>query len=293
MHKLTDEQVREIIVLGTTGLKQRVIAEQFGVCRQTVNDILLGNSRRTDRAAKSKAESVVAKLPFDHYVVEEMDRAGLRGSPYNPRIITDVEKKKLKAILKKHGMVTPPTWNKRTGNLVGGHQRISQLDTIHGSPNYTLQVAVIDVDEVAERELNIALNNQQAAGDWDLEKLEDMFRDGKVAVEATGFDIGDLYRLFGDAPGRSHEDIEKLAESLRSMRGNYDAAIEKAKAMDDFYLVVVFGNYEQRKGFLDRLGCPDNRYQSGLLLLELIQERREVQAQGPVIEETPAVSAPS
>jgi hypothetical protein len=47
-------------------------------------------------------------------------------------VINDNEKRKLRAGIAKHKMVMPPVWNKRTGNLVGGHQRMASLDALAG-----------------------------------------------------------------------------------------------------------------------------------------------------------------
>jgi hypothetical protein len=80
-----------------------------------------------------------------------MNRSQLKAAPYNPRILSEAAKRKLRTGLKKHGLVAPLTFNKRTGNMVGGHQRLDQLDALAGTANYELDVAVIDVDEVREK----------------------------------------------------------------------------------------------------------------------------------------------
>jgi ParB-like chromosome segregation protein Spo0J len=50
-------------------------------------------------------------------------RSKIHNAPYNPRFITDEAKRKLKGSIKRNGLLAPPTWNIRTGNIVGGHQR--------------------------------------------------------------------------------------------------------------------------------------------------------------------------
>src|ERR1700676_2040064 len=119
------------------------------------------HARKKRASKKIDDPALIAKLPFDNYVMVEMKRSDLASAPYNPRIMGDQEKARLKLILGRHGMVQPPTWNKRSaekgwpagsqGVIVGGHQRLSQLDSLHGSTNYTLQVAVIDVEDTAEK----------------------------------------------------------------------------------------------------------------------------------------------
>ena len=83
-------------------------------------------------------------------------------------------KKRLKDGLQKHGLVSTLTWNERTGNLVGDHQILEQLDSLERNKNYSLDVCVIDVDEKEEAILNVHLNNPSMQGDWDLDKLAEM-----------------------------------------------------------------------------------------------------------------------
>lgn len=202
---------------------------------------------------------------FDNYVVETLARSALKGAPYNPRVLNEAERKKLMAGIKKHGMLAPPTWNKRTGNIVSGHQRISILDALNGSPDYTLQVAVVDLSESEEKEANLLFNNPGAMGDWDLPKLEEMLKDTNVDLIGTGFDMADVYRLFGDAPGRSAGEVDQLAEKLREAREKYEKVQQKTGNRDsvDFYLVVVFRDGAARDEFCATFGLDDNRYQDG------------------------------
>jgi len=232
--------------------------------------------------AKEKKVAEVARLPFDKYTMVEMNRRDLAGAKYNPRILGEEEKKRLRKVLAKHGMVSPPTWNKRTvekgwpdgsaGAVVGGHQRLSQLDALHGSPDYTLQVAVIDVTEPEEKEINVALNNPSAQGEWDLELLESILADESISVEGAGFDMGDVMRLFGDIPGGSQQNVEELASKLRSFSENY-AKISDNDGRDDFYVVLVFRNHKEREEWLVDLKLKDNRYQSPSMVVENLTEK--------------------
>ena len=73
---------------------------------------------------------------FQSFVVEEVGRELLKNAPYNPRRITDDARARLKAKIEKVGLVTPLVWNRRTGNLVGGHQRLSILDELEARQDY-------------------------------------------------------------------------------------------------------------------------------------------------------------
>lgn len=121
-----------------------------------------------------------------------VDRSSLKNADYNPRIIDPDAEARLEQEIKR-GLVQPIVWNRRTGNVVGGHQRVARLDSLHQGKPYSLTVAVVDCDEVEEKRLNIALNNPDLMGQYDNTRLEDVLRDlrlsdpGQDLLAATGF----------------------------------------------------------------------------------------------------------
>lgn len=202
--------------------------------------------------------------------VERISREQISGADYNPRVISDKEKKRLRGLLKKHGFVETLVWNRRSGTLVSGHQRLSILDALEGGKPYSLDVAVVDVDEKRERELNVALNNANAQGDYDLDKLATLLRTDGLDLDGTGFDSADVYRLFGDSVLTAHEGaLDDLAERLRAATETYNQIREKSSKRDgvDFFTVLVWRNDEARDEAHRRLGLDDNRYQDGRTLL--------------------------
>src|SRR4030067_1876113 len=102
---------------------------------------------------------------YENFSIERIKRSAIHPSDYNPRIISDTNFKKLKKRIKNDGMIMPIVVNKRTGNIVSGHQRIVILDDLNKNQDYDLQVSYIDVDEKKEIELNIFLNNKSAMGE--------------------------------------------------------------------------------------------------------------------------------
>lgn len=62
----------------------------------------------------------MAKSKYQSYDTETISRDMIKNAPYNPRIMDEKAKKRLRANIAKHGLVAALTWNKRTGNLVGG-----------------------------------------------------------------------------------------------------------------------------------------------------------------------------
>jgi hypothetical protein len=175
--------------------------------------------------------------------------------------------------------MNPPVWNKRTGNVVSGHQRLDQLDALHGGTDYRLRVAVVDLDETSEKEQNVFFNNLEAQGDWDLEKLQDVFKTEGIQLENTGFDMGDIYDLFGESPFVDNpRSLEVLSEQLREAHGVLAKIVSKAEDRDDpdFYLVVVFPSYKQRKAWTDEIGLEDTRYTSKEKLVDAITKSVQV-----------------
>lgn len=114
-------------------------------------------------------------------VIKEISSMNM--AEYNPRIqlTPDMEEyRKLAKSIKQFGLQQPVVWNKRTNNVVGGHQRI----TVAKGLGYTeVPAVVVDLPVAEEKLLNIALN--RISGEWDLEKL-------KFAIEDIGVDNAEL-----------------------------------------------------------------------------------------------------
>ena len=92
-----------------------------------------------------------------------MSLADLTPANYNPRTISDAAMKGLEHSIDRFGLVQPIVWNKRTGNIVGGHQRLAALLN-RGATE--ADVYVVDLPEVEEKALNLALNNPGIQGEF-------------------------------------------------------------------------------------------------------------------------------
>lgn len=89
----------------------------------------------------------------------------LKAAEYNPRKDLkpgDAEYEKLKRSIKEFGYVEPIIWNKRTGVVVGGHQRLKVMKDLGYEE---VDCVVVDLDEKQEKALNVALN--KISGAWD------------------------------------------------------------------------------------------------------------------------------
>lgn len=140
----------------------------------------------------------------------------LNPAKYNPRKDLkpgDPEYEKLKKSIKTFGYVEPVIWNKRTGSIVGGHQRFKILKE-QGATE--VDCVVVDMDESEEKALNIALN--KVSGDWDLPKLADLIGELDKAmfdVSLTGFDAAEIDDLFSKVHDKEiKEDDFDVEEAL-------------------------------------------------------------------------------
>ena len=133
-------------------------------------------------------------------VIQTLPVGKLIPADYNPRKDLkpgDPEYEKLKRSITEFGYVEPVIWNKTTGHVVGGHQRLKVLiDT--GVTE--VECVVVEMDTEKEKALNIALN--KINGEWDKDKLALLITDLQGAdfdVSLTGFDAPELDALFKDA----------------------------------------------------------------------------------------------
>ena len=148
-------------------------------------------------------------------IVEKKNTADLMPADYNPRKALkpgDLEYEKLKRSIEQFGYVEPVIWNKTTGRVVGGHQRLKVLMDM----GYTeVDCVVVELTEEKEKALNVALN--KISGEWDKEKLALLITDLQGVdfdVSLTGFDPAEIDDLFKDAvkDGIKEDDFDVAAE---------------------------------------------------------------------------------
>lgn len=205
----------------------------------------------------------MAKSKYQHYDTETISRDMIKNAPYNPRIMDEKAKKRLRANIAKHGLVAALTWNKRTGNLVGGHQRLEQLDALEKSRDYDLTVCVVDVDEREEAALNVQLNNPSMQGEWDLDKLANMTEEFDLDLsEDLGFTDSDIDFMFeGDDrfsklfETKEGEDMRGKLNEVKAARAESAERLKERNSID-WYTVIVFENEEERNAFMQSISIP-------------------------------------
>lgn len=164
---------------------------------------------------------------------------------YNPRKDLkpdDPEYQKLLRSIDEFGYIEPLVWNKQTGNLVGGHQR---LKILLAKGFKETEVSVVDLSIEKEKALNIALN--KISGDWDQDKLAELLDDlCKVPdfdVEITGFVNTNIENLLA----------RLLPDELEGDDYNIDEELTTEKeAITKHGDIIEFGKHNQH-----RLICGD------------------------------------
>ena len=120
----------------------------------------------------------------------------LHPADYNPRVELqpgDPDWDRLLHSIETYGLAVPLIWNKTTGRLVGGHQRLAVLKHLG---HKKVSVVEVELDENRERALNLALN--KVDGRWDdaklLALLDELQAEGSD-IAAIGFDEDEMYEV--------------------------------------------------------------------------------------------------
>lgn len=166
-------------------------------------------------------------MEFEVKRIADMNRAA-----YNPRVDLQPEDEEYQAIersLKRHGLVQPVVWNCRTNTVVSGHQRLTVLEA-QGETEVT--VSVVDLDDIQEKELNVALN--KITGEWDDNKLSVILNELGEEAADTGFTLpeidvlrDELKSYFDDVTAPDEEEPTEEPEDSFLMSLTFDAADEK------------------------------------------------------------------
>lgn len=166
-------------------------------------------------------------MEFEVKRIADMNRAA-----YNPRVDLQPEDEEYQAIersLKRHGLVQPIVWNRRTNTVVSGHQRLTVLEA-QGETEVT--VSVVYLDDIQEKELNVALN--KITGEWDDDKLSVILNELGEEATDTGFTLpeidvlrDELKSCFDDVTAPDEEEPTEEPEESFLLSLTFDAADEK------------------------------------------------------------------
>ena len=125
---------------------------------------------------------------------------------YNPRKISSDALGRLTKSLSELGNLQPITWNAKTGNIVGGHQRLKCYSALQKEE---VEVWAVWLDEAQEKAANIALN--KLSGEFDLPALKDLIEEldtGEIDLDVTGFGVEELAELMEQTKPDEKEAVE-------------------------------------------------------------------------------------
>jgi len=154
--------------------------------------------------------------------IERIHISRLNPAAYNPRKDLkpgDPEYEALKRSIDTFDYVEPVIWNQRTGNVVGGHQR---LKILIARGYHEIDVSVVDLPLEQEKALNIALN--KISGSWDEEKLaellDELTRIPEFDIAITGFELPDARALIEEVlnPPDAHDEVFDVEAEMRAQR---------------------------------------------------------------------------
>jgi hypothetical protein len=239
----------------------------------------------------------------------ELNRSAIHFADYNPRKLSEESRKTLKRGIKKYGLVGGVVVNKRTGlTIVSGHQRLTVMDELQKynpdtkENDYKIRVDVIDVDTQQEKELNILMNNPNAQGTWDYDKMRELIPD--IDYKDAGLTEADLNMIGVDfllqteqennlasalddlmqpveeekaeikAQKQAEKQMEREAriQEMKNVKAQVKEQSQK-QAMDmDAYIMISFDNWGNKASFCERFGySPYEKFIKGEIFDELIE----------------------
>ena len=220
----------------------------------------------------------------EKFEIKEIHRSEIKNASYNPRKINDKQRSGLKRNLKKMGLMYPLVWNKLTGNIVSGHQRIDICDEINGSDDYTLTMAVVNLTPKEEMQQNIFLNSTTYQGEFDFIKLKDTILENELDFKDCGLDEYDMsvinidpksLKIFGqvEEPEQEHETEpddyededepeqltpEEKKEAIKQLKKDIQKSYGDSEQVKnvDAYVILSFSNQENKEAFCRRFDIP-------------------------------------
>ena len=216
------------------------------------------------------------KTKHQRYETCVVMRSAIHEHPLNPRVISDKAKKNLKGDIQEFGLLSPILVSRATMYVLGGHQRLAQLDKLEkyseGKNDYALEINLTEMmDEASELKIIAKLNNKNSQGEWDIELLADLNLEHGLSFEAMGFDNLDVSLMFdGDSRfGDIFPDTPEVSEAKDALKEIKEHRKESTERMKDeqgieFYFIVVCKDKDEKHAILRKLKLPlHEKYVSG------------------------------
>lgn len=185
--------------------------------------------------------------------------AELLGDGANPRKITDESAAGLRASLKRFGDLSGIVFNRRTGELVTGHQRMEQVRAEYGDRDievidaaaglygiriddtHYFPVRVVEWTQAKQRAANVAANNQKLQGTFTGELATYL-----LSVEAE---------LSEEMPGVLDDCLllELMAAGLDTTDATEDEPAKEVAITESYQVIVQCASEEHQREIYDRL----------------------------------------
>lgn len=152
--------------------------------------------------------------------VEKRKVSDLLPADYNPRKMTERERKDLEDSIKEFGAVVPLVLNigKRKDVIIGGHQRTTIYADL-GIKEIDTMVPNRELTKNEEKKLNLRLNKN--TGSWDLEKLRELGLGILTEVGFNQIEVTNIFDIKQTADDNFNlEEEEKKAEKTKIKRGD-------------------------------------------------------------------------
>lgn len=177
-------------------------------------------------------------------MVKEVSVSLLKEAAYNPRVYLtkgDRDWQKIERSIDQFGYVEPIVWNERTGNVVGGHQRLKVLKEMGYE---TIPVSVVNLSEKDEKQLNLALN--KIKGEWDYEKLSDLLMEFQPEdLLCSGFTADEVSLLLSE-DDTDEDDYSWMKDWNETTELHGESAV----------VTLKFDSFEEAEQWADEHGYP-------------------------------------
>lgn len=147
-------------------------------------------------------------------VLQYVEAKKLKLARYNPRQITEEELRRLTDSIETYGFIDPIIINEVTKNVIGGHQRIKAALSLKID---LIPAIYINIEKHKEMALNVALNNPNLQGKFDMPMLRDLLEEintGEFDMSITGYDEDEIEAIMNfEYEPDDIENIEGFGES--------------------------------------------------------------------------------
>lgn len=163
----------------------------------------------------------------------------IKPSDYNPRKISEKDLNNLKKSIKEFGILRPFVINKRTGNLISGHQMLKVCEELKIIEIPDDKVIFVDLTEEKEKALNLAMN--KISGEFEEDKLIDLIQQinekNEDVIGLTGFSTEEITYLLGLAEKDKQKIFADSKEDKFDQGNKYGIKVGDIIKLDEHYII--------------------------------------------------------